>query len=409
MQTQPNRKRTRLRTIQRALIILLPILLNILLALVIIRQVLIRSQTAQDLPTASEVTQSSDLSGEPDTPPDDDPADGSANTPDSETAQSDETAEPAVEPTEPVTLVFTGDVLLSDYVLNNYNSKGISGVASDDLLSELQQADLTIINNEFPFSARGSQAPDKQFTFRVDPSYVSVLTDMGVDIAGLANNHVLDYGSDALLDTFDTLDAAGIDYMGAGVDMDRASRLITREIDGMTFGFLAASRVIPVVSWDVANASPGVFTTYDPARLVAAIEAARSQCDYLTVMVHWGIERDAYPQEYQTQLARQYIDAGADLIIGAHPHVLQGIDYYQDKPVCYSLGNFIFNQEIPRTAIVKVTVEKDKEPTIQFLAASASGAYTSLSSSEEKASIYQYLEEISDHKISLDADGVLSH
>lgn len=409
MQTQPNRKRTRLRTIQRALIILLPILLNILLALVIIRQVLIRSQTAQDLPTASEVTQSSDLSGEPDTPPDDDPADGSANTPDSETAQSDETAEPAVEPTEPVTLVFTGDVLLSDYVLNNYNSKGISGVVSDGLLSELQQADLTIINNEFPFSTRGSQAPDKQFTFRVDPSYVSVLTDMGVDIAGLANNHVLDYGSDALLDTFDTLDAAGIDYMGAGVDMDRASRLITREIGGMTFGFLAASRVIPVVSWDVANASPGVFTTYDPARLVAAIEAARSQCDYLTVMVHWGIERDAYPQEYQTQLARQYIDAGADLIIGAHPHVLQGIDYYQDKPVCYSLGNFIFNQEIPRTAIVKVTVEKDKEPTIQFLAASASGAYTSLSSSEEKASIYQYLEEISDHKISLDADGVLSH
>lgn len=409
MQTQPNRKRTRLRTIQRALIILLPILLNILLALVIIRQVLIRNQTAQDLPTASEVTQSSDLSGEPDTPPDDDPADGSANTPDSETAQSDETAEPAVEPTQPVTLVFTGDVLLSDYVLNNYNSKGISGVVSDDLLSELQQADLTIINNEFPFSTRGSQAPDKQFTFRVDPSYVSVLTDMGVDIAGLANNHVLDYGSDALLDTFDTLDAAGIDYMGAGVDMDRASRLITREIGGMTFGFLAASRVIPVVSWDVANASPGVFTTYDPARLVAAIEAARSQCDYLTVMVHWGIERDAYPQEYQTQLARQYIDAGADLIIGAHPHVLQGIDYYQDKPVCYSLGNFIFNQEIPRTAIVKVTVEKDKEPTIQFLAASASGAYTSLSSSEEKASIYQYLEEISDHKISLDADGVLSH
>ncbi len=409
MQTQRNRKRTRLRTIQRALIILLPILLNILLALVIIRQVLIRNQTAQDLPAASDVTQSSDLSDEPDTPPDDDPADGSADisedTPDSET---DETTEPAEESTEPVTLVFTGDVLLSDYVLNNYNSKGIEGVLSPDLLSELRQADLTIINNEFPFSTRGSQAPDKQFTFRVDPSYVSVLTDIGVDIASLANNHVLDYGADALLDTFDTLDNAGIDYMGAGVDMDRASKLITREIGGMTFGFLAASRVIPVVSWDVANASPGVFTTYDPSRLVAAIKAARSQCDYLTVMVHWGIERDAYPQEYQTQLARQYIDAGADLVIGAHPHVLQGITYYQDKPVCYSLGNFIFNQQIPQTAIVKVTVAKDQEPTVQCLAASASGAYTSLSGSDEKASIFQYLEQISDG-ITLDADGILSH
>lgn len=409
MQTQPNRKRTRLRTIQRALIILLPILLNILLALVIIRQVLIRNQTAQDLPAASDVTQSSALSDELDIPPDDDPADGSADisedTPDSET---DETTEPAEESTEPVTLVFTGDVLLSDYVLNNYNSKGIEGVLSPDLLSELRQADLTIINNEFPFSTRGSQAPDKQFTFRVDPSYVSVLTDIGVDIASLANNHVLDYGADALLDTFDTLDNAGIDYMGAGVDMDRASKLITREIGGMTFGFLAASRVIPVVSWDVANASPGVFTTYDPSRLVAAIKAARSQCDYLTVMVHWGIERDAYPQEYQTQLARQYIDAGADLVIGAHPHVLQGITYYQDKPVCYSLGNFIFNQQIPQTAIVKVTVAKDQEPTVQCLAASASGAYTSLSGSDEKASIFQYLEQISDG-ITLDADGILSH
>lgn len=308
---------------------------------------------------------------------------------------------------EPVTLLFTGDVLLSDYVLNNYNNSGIEGVLSPELLSELRDADITVINNEFPFSTRGTQAPDKQFTFRVDPKYTSVLTDMGVDIAGIANNHVLDFGPDALQDTFSALDDAGIDYMGAGDDLARASALITKEAGGKTFGFLAASRVIPVVSWDVQNSSPGVFTTYDPTRLVAAIEEARSSCDYLTVFVHWGIERDEYPQDYQVSMAKQYMDAGADLVIGSHPHVLQGITYYKDKPICYSLGNFIFNREIQKTAAVKVTIDGKNEPTIQLLAASAANARTALCEGEQKTAIYDHVERISSG-ISIDANGIVS-
>lgn len=314
--------------------------------------------------------------------------------------------EPAVM-AEPVTLLFTGDVLLSDYVLNNYKSNGIDGVLSPELQDEMKSSDITVINNEFPFSTRGTQAPDKQFTFRVDPAYVSLLTDMGVDIAGLANNHVLDYGTQALLDTFDTLDNAGIDYIGAGNDIARASALITKQAGGKTFGFLAASRVIPVVSWDVRNATPGVFTTYDPALLVAAIEQAKDRCDYLTVFVHWGIERDEYPQDYQVSMAEQYIDAGADLVIGSHPHVLQGITYYKDKPIFYSLGNFIFNQNIAQTAAVKVTVDGENEPVVQLIAASASNARTAACEDAQKAEIYKYLERISSG-IAIDENGTLS-
>ena len=165
--------------------------------------------------------------------------------------------------------------------------------------------------------------------------------------------------------------------------------------------------MIPVVSWDVQNASPGVFTTYDPTKLVAAIEAARNRCDYLTVFVHWGIERDEYPQDYQVSMAKQYIDAGADLVIGSHPHVLQGISYYNEKPVFYSLGNFIFNRDIPKTAAVKVTIDDDSEPVIQLIAATASNARTVACESTEKTDIYDYLEQISDG-ISIDADGILS-
>lgn len=395
-----------LRRTQRVLVILLPILILSLAALLIANRHIrpMEEEPAGDFAVEADLT----IPAPADDSNNDDTATEPQDTDLSSTVEVQE--EPNVEAVienDPVTLLFAGDVLLSDYVLNNYNSSGIDGVLSPDLLNELQNADITVINNEFPFSTRGTQAPDKQFTFRVDPKYVSVLTDMGVDIATIANNHVLDYGPDALQDTFDTLDEAGIDYMGAGTDLARASALITKKAGGKTFGFLAASRVIPVVSWDVQNSSPGVFTTYDPSRLIAAIEAARENCDYLTVFVHWGIERDEYPQDYQVSMAKQYIDAGADLVIGSHPHVLQGISYYKDKPVFYSLGNFIFNREIPKTAAVKVTIDGENEPTIRLIAGTASNARTIACEGTQKSDIYDYLESISTG-ISIDEDGVLT-
>lgn len=306
----------------------------------------------------------------------------------------------------PVTMLFTGDVLLSNYVLSNYDAKGIDGVVSPVLLDEMRSADITVINNEFPFSTRGTPSPDKQFTFRVNPDYVACLNEMSVDIAGLANNHVLDYGPDALLDTFDTLDSAGIDYMGSGANLERASARITKEAGGRTFGFLAASRVIPFTSWDAVNSSPGVFTTYDSTRLVAAIKDAAKSCDYLTVFVHWGIEREAMPKDYQTVLAKEYIDAGADLVIGSHPHVLQGMTFYKEKPIIYSLGNYIFNQEIARTAAFKVILDENLTPTYEIIPASATGAYTSACDGEKRDEILQYIESISDG-ISISTDGKL--
>ena len=410
MHRQPQRS---LRRIQRVLVILLPILVLSLMALLIANAHLNRSQPVD----SDGVSNDTDISADVTIPaPSDVNTGGSESDPEHAELTSDRfptqdaESEPKSEPTKeskPVTLLFTGDVLLSDYVLSNYNNNGIDGVLSPELLRELRDADLTVINNEFPFSTRGTQAPDKQFTFRVDPKYVSVLTDMGVDIATLANNHVLDFGPDALQDTFDTLDHAGIDYMGAGNDPARAEALVTREAGGKTFGFLAASRVIPVVSWDIQNSSPGVFTTYDPTRLVAAIKAAKESCDYLTVFVHWGIEREEYPQDYQVSMAKQYIDAGADLVIGSHPHVLQGITYYKDKPICYSLGNFIFNRDIPRTAAVKVTIDGEKEPEIRLIAATASNARTVACEDAQAAEIYDHLEDISTG-ISIDTDGFLS-
>lgn len=276
------------------------------------------------------------------------------------------------------TLVFAGDAYFSDYVLAAYEQSGIQGVLEESLLKELTRADITMLNNEFPYSTRGTPAPDKQFTFRIDPSYVSILKESGTDLVTLANNHVLDYGTDALNDTFQTLDEAGIDYAGAGNSLERADRLIIKQANGHSFGFLAASRVFPVASWNVENAQPGVFSAYDPSKLLEAVSDARKQCDFVCVYLHWGIERNTVPEQYQISMAHSLIDAGADAVIGAHPHVLQGVEYYHGKPVFYSLGNFIFYQSIERTAIARLTLSADNTATWQLLPAKASGACTSL-------------------------------
>lgn len=318
-----------------------------------------------------------------------------------------ENASKKSEPAGDTTLVFAGDIYLSDYVLAGYNQSGIEGILSKQMLKELQQADFTIVNNEFPYSTRGTQAPDKQFTFRIDPSYVSVLQESGVDIVTLANNHVLDYGKEALSDTFQTLDDAGIAYMGAGDSLERAGRLITKKANGRTFGFLAASRVFPVVSWNVENEQPGVFSAYDPAKLTEAVKDAAKQCDFLCVYVHWGIERSETPEDYQVTMAHALIDAGADAVIGAHPHVLQSVEYYKGKPVFYSLGNFIFYQSIERTAIAKLTLASDGTAKWQLVPARAADARTFVV--DDKAAckeFYEYMTAISTG-VEYAEDGVL--
>lgn len=305
------------------------------------------------------------------------------------------------------TIIFAGDVLLSDYVLENYKNQGIGGVVNDTLLSQLQSADITVVNEEFPFGTTGTKAEDKQFTFRVNPSYITVLQEMGVDAVTLANNHVLDFGEEALLETMETLDSAGILYAGAGDSVERAKQVQKMEVNGKTYGMLAASRVIPVTSWNVENHTLGVFCTYDATALVKEIQQAKKKCDYLAVYVHWGVERNNQPEDYQRNLAKQYIDAGADVVIGSHPHVLQGIEFYQGKPIFYSLGNFIFNQSIDKTMAVKLEIPEEGEPMIRLLPASAQNARTGILEDTGAEELYRYVESISEG-VSVDENGVVS-
>src|SRR5699024_1818020 len=154
------------------------------------------------------------------------------------------------------------DVYLSDHVLAAYEAAGgIRGVLDETLADVIGSGDLFMVNQEFPFSSRGTPAPDKQYTFRLPPERVSLLEEMDIDLVTLANNHALDDGTEALLDSCQTLDAAGILRVGAGENIDEAKRPVIWETKGKKIGFLGATRVIPETSWNASAQTPGMLAT----------------------------------------------------------------------------------------------------------------------------------------------------
>jgi poly-gamma-glutamate synthesis protein (capsule biosynthesis protein) len=256
------------------------------------------------------------------------------------------------------TVLFGGDVLLDQGVARVIEAAGrYDAVLSPDLAEAFSQADIAMVNVEMPISTRGEEMKDKQFTFRGDPKYLPFLKDyMGLDIVTLANNHILDYGVDAMEDTLSYLEEAGIEHVGAGADIEAAMAPVVKWAGGRSIAFLGASRVIPVASWTAGTAHPGLLTTYDKTLLCDAIRKAKAGADYVVVYVHWGVEGAQTPNETQTDLAHAYIDAGADFVVGSHPHVLQTLEYYRDKFIAYSLGNFIFTDKEKDTIALRLTI-----------------------------------------------------
>lgn len=313
---------------------------------------------------------------------------------------------------EPIILVFAGDVNLneSSYPAKKYDAEGkdIKGCLSEDLLEEMNSAHIMMLNNEFAYSTRGTQTPDKSYTFRADPSRVEIMQKMGVDIVSLANNHALDYGPDALVDTFATLDGAEIDYIGAGENLARAKAPMYYSIGDKTIAYVAASRVVFAMDWYASENGLGMIGTYDPTLILESIKEAEANSDFVIMYVHWGVERAEFPEDYQRNLAKLYIDAGADAVIGCHPHVMQGMEFYQGKPIVYSLGNFWFNNSTKESGMIKLYLNPDDTVQVQLLPAMAKNTFTYLlTDSAEKENYYNYIQSLC-YNAKLDENGFIT-
>lgn len=312
---------------------------------------------------------------------------------------------------EMVTMLFAGDMLLDDQyaMMSNFKNRGSNyeDTFSGGLLHEMQLADIFMINNEFTFTDRGTPVPGKKYTFRSKTDNVSFFKDIGADIVSLANNHAYDFGEVSLLDTMDTLHGADIPYVGAGKNIQDAKQPYYIVVNGMKIAFVAGTQLEKYANPETRGATEntaGTLRCMNPNDLLESIKLAEENADLTVLYIHWGTEGVEWIDEQQKQQVSLYVDAGVDLIIGAHPHVLQKIEYIDNVPVIYSLGNFWFNSKDRDTGAVKVWV-KDKEiQKVQFLPCRQKDCRTSLLDGEEKARILEYMRSLSANT-AFDMDG----
>jgi poly-gamma-glutamate synthesis protein (capsule biosynthesis protein) len=241
----------------------------------------------------------------------------------------------------PLVLAAVGDVNLGDRVARAIAARG-PHYPWDGVAPLLRGADLTTANLECAVSTRGEPWPAKEYRFRGSPDALGVAARAaGLDVLTVANNHALDYGRDAFLDTIRHARRAGAAVVGGGADLDAARRPVVLERGGLRVAFLGYSDVRPL-GFDAGDGVPGTAPAF-PELLGADVRAARRRADLVVVWFHWGVELEPRPRWRQHELAGAALNAGATVVLGAHPHVLQGVSSVPGRRlVAWSLGNFVF-------------------------------------------------------------------
>ncbi len=254
------------------------------------------------------------------------------------------TTVPEPEPSRRWTLLAGGDVLM-----DRTEPAGIDPF--EFIEPSLASADIAVVNAEMAISDRGSPV-DKEYVFRAPPAAAARIAAAGIDVANLANNHAGDYGSDALLDSVALLEAAGVVALGAGADDAEAYAPWVLHAGGdVRVAFVGASMIVPW-TFPAGPDRPGIASARPTTRIVESVRAASLAADVVIVVIHWGVERETCPTAEQIDVARELLDAGADAVIGHHPHVLQPVQFADGKLVAYSLGNLVWH---PRSGLTGET------------------------------------------------------
>lgn len=313
-----------------------------------------------------------------------------------------------------VTITFAGDILFDDgYAVMGtmlQNGGDITSGIAPEVIEQMKNADIMMLNNEFPYSERGTSTVGKQFTFRARPSAVEYLNDLGVDIVSLANNHAYDQGEEAFLDTMTTLEEAGIVYVGAGRNLREAKRPVYYIVNNMKIAIVAATQIEKSDYPDTKGAtesSAGVFRCWNGEELLKTIGEAKENSDFVIAYLHWGTENETMPDWAQEKQASEAAKAGADLIVGAHPHCLQPVDVIQGVPVVYSLGNFWFNSKEVPTGMVSVTLTAEGLEELRFIPCLQKNCKTTLDQGIEKEQAIAYMQRISPN-VRFDNEGYIT-
>ncbi len=311
-----------------------------------------------------------------------------------------------------VTVTVAGDLCLEEdgFVIDKYDEvNDLEACISPEILDITQNADIFYLNHEYTVSDRGEALAGKLYTFRAKPERMALLEEMGTDLVSLANNHIYDYGEEGMLDTLHYLDEAQIPYVGGGRNIGEAGRPVYFIINGMKIGFVAASNAeLTLYTPAAGEDSPGILEAYDTSMYEQLIAEASKECDYLIAYIHWGPEDVNQYADYQTVQGKEFLDAGADIVVGGHPHVLQGMEYMDGKPVIYSMGDFWFNGETKYTGLLNLEISVDGLEQMSFTPCLQTGFTTQyLEDAGEQREMFDFLESLSPN-VQIDDRGVIT-
>lgn len=303
-----------------------------------------------------------------------------------------------------------GDINLADdwYTMDAATQRGgVSDCISENAQSELASADISVVNNEFVYEDGETPLAGKTYTFGAATENVKLLKIFSADMVTLANNHVYDYGEEGLISTLDTLDGAEIPYVGAGRNFEEASAIKYFVVKGKKIAFVSATEIEKFAKYtkEATENSPGVIKTIDTSLFCGVIAEAKANADYVIACVHWGIEGKNDFEAEQRRMAEDYVKAGADVVIGGHPHRLQGVEFIEDTPVAYSLGNFWFSTGTIYTTIAQIRIDGSGELSLYMIPCIQQNLTTSILTEEaEIDDFYKYVADVS-YGVGIDADG----
>jgi poly-gamma-glutamate synthesis protein (capsule biosynthesis protein) len=296
------------------------------------------------------------------------------------------------------TFCFVGDVFLSKKPRTAYDDKGIEGIIDEGYLNILKDSDFNVANLECSITDDTENAENKIFTFALPTEYITPLKEVGFNLFTIANNHILDYGTDSMLNTIKALDENNFIHIGAGKNIEEAKTAYIKEIEGKRYAFLSASSVLPNDTWKATHDREGVFNGYDISELCDEVKKVKPFVDKVIVYMHWGRELETVSNTWQKQYARRIVDAGADLVVGAHPHMVQEIEYYKNVPIVYSLGNFIYGGTMRDTILVAATFDYsiDKNGQLQLIVYPGVSSYEKVKRYWKKEEIVVKIKELQD-------------
>ncbi|MBE5927165.1 MAG: CapA family protein [Lachnospiraceae bacterium] len=323
------------------------------------------------------------------------------------------TTEKETEPYVDINMLFAGNVSLQAEAIESIPSEN---VITEELSATIKNSDFSMFNLQTAIASNTDLDFGNTSTNYIDTSNKDYIKNLGFSGAALANNYILECGMGTVNSTRLALDSINMFHTGMGSDLSEAKKPIITEINGKKISIISTTRSYPDESWEASNKNifidediSGVFTCKDTDNITELILEQKDSCDFVIVYMNCGNENTEELDNYQQYLAHTLVDAGANLIIGCSPNMVQGIEYYNNVPIIYSLGTFLTSESDTTSALLSVIISEDNKATCTLLPCTLEDSSVATLDDEQKTDFYDRINELSENMNAQVSDkGVIS-